>query len=381
LRLASYKLSPTWPVVWLGALMAVGCGGNSTAPPAANCGDPGTICTVMGNGVRAYAGEGAPPDRVSLYFPIDLIFDGSDRLVVIDWNNQRIRRLDTDGRVRTIVGTGEEDSVQVHGTPALQTSLHHSYSMAYDAAGELFIAGYHVPWVLREDAAQLVWVFAGVDTSGYAGDGGPALQAALGLPAGVAVASAGAPVYIADAENHCIRWVDASGIIHTLCGTGTPGYTGDGGLAQSATLHSPYRVRYDDATGAVYICDLGNHVVRRVDAEGNITTVAGTGVAGFSGDNGPANKAMLDNPLDARPGPDGALYIADSNANRVRRVDASGIITTVAGDGTAGYTGDGGLAAKARLSEPTAVAFDAAGNLYIADTNNSVIRKVVLATP
>jgi DNA-binding beta-propeller fold protein YncE len=318
---------------------------------------------------------------VSLYFPIDITFDSQNRLVVIDWNNQRIRRLDTDGRVRTIVGTGYEDSTQVHGTPARQTPLHHSYSMAYDGLGNLFIAGFHVPWVLKETPAELVFVFAGVDTPGYGGDGGPALSATFSVPTGVAVASAGAPVYIADGGDNCIRVVNASGTISTLCGNGTPGYSGDGGPAQNATLDAPYRVRYDEPTGAIYICDLNNHVVRRVDASGNITTVAGTGAAGSSGDGGLATLATLGSPLDAQRGPDGALYIADAHFNRVRRVDAAGIITTVAGNGSTGYAGDGGSALDAEFNQPTAVAFDATGNLYICDTGNSVIRKVVLVAP
>jgi len=365
-----------------GAYLALGCG-ESTTPKATQCGDLGTICTVLGNGVAAYAGEGATADRVSLYFPIDITFDSQNRLVVIDWNNQRIRRLDTDGRVRTIVGTGFEDSTQVFGTPALQTPLHHAYSMAYDGVGHLYIAGFHVPWVLRENPApdERVFVFAGADTPGYGGDGGPRLSATFSIPVGIAVASVGAPVYIADAGDHCIRVVNASGTINTLCGNGTPGYSGDGGPAANATLNQPYRVRYDEPTGALYICDLNNHVVRRVDASGDITTVAGNGLPGSSGDGGLATDAMLGSPLDAQRGPDGALYIADANANRVRRVDASGIITTVAGNGSKGYAGDGGSALEAELNQPTAIAFDATGNLYICDTGNSVIRKVVLVAP
>jgi DNA-binding beta-propeller fold protein YncE len=253
--------------------------------------------------------------------------------------------------------------------------------MAYDGIGNLYIAGFHVPWVLRETPAELVYVFAGVDTPGYGGDGGSALSAVLSVPTGVAVASSGAPVYIADAGDNCVRMVDASGTIHTLCGNGLPGYSGDGSLAVNATLNQPYRVRYDEPTGAVYICDLNNHVVRRVDAAGNITTVAGTGVPGSTGDGGAAVQATLYAPLDARRGPDGALYIADAQANRVRRVDAAGIITTVAGNGTKGYSGDGGSALNAEFDQPVAIAFDATGNMYICDSGNSVIRKVVLVAP
>src|SRR5262245_35328495 len=139
-----------------GALLALGCGG-STTPKPTTCGDLGTICTVMGNGTPGYAGEGSTPDHVSLYSPIDMTFDAQNRLVVNDLNNHRIRRLDLDGRVRTIVGTGEESETEPNGTPALQTSLHHSWSMAYDGLGNLFITGYHVPWVMRETPDELVW--------------------------------------------------------------------------------------------------------------------------------------------------------------------------------------------------------------------------------
>jgi hypothetical protein len=364
------------------ALGTAACQGEEvTPPPAAVCGDAATICTVAGSGVRAFRGEGDTPERVAFYFPIDAVFDGEDRLVVLDWNNFRVRRLDHDGRFRTIVGTGLEDTVRVHGVPALQTSLHHAYSLAYDGGGNLFIAGFHVPWVLRVTPAMLAWVAAGSESLGYAGDGGPALEAKLGLPTGVAVGSAGTPLFISDADHHCVRFVDADGVIHTLAGTGEAGYEGDEGPAASARLRGPYRVRYDEATGDVYICDTGNDVVRRVDGSGVITTVAGTGVGGYGGDDGPAIAARLETPMDARRGPDGGLYIADYGNHRVRRVDASGRITTVAGAGRPGYSGDGGSALTAELDGPAAVCFDAAGNLYVTDTQNSVVRKIVLAGP
>jgi DNA-binding beta-propeller fold protein YncE len=279
------------------------------------------------------------------------------------------------------VGTGFEDSVLVQGSPALQTSLHHSYSIAYDGGGNLYLAGFHVPWVLRVSPDMRVWTHAGTEIPGYSGDGGSALEAQLGIPTGVAAAAAGAPLYISDSEDHCIRVVDADGIIHTLAGNGTPGYAGDNGPAASCLLKSPYRVRLDEATGNVYVCDTGNHAVRRIDPGGTILTIAGTGVAGFNGDGGPAAVAQLSTPLDARVGPDGLLYIADSNNHRVRRVDTDGTIHTVAGSGTAGYSGDGGSALEARLNGPIALAFDAAGNLFVADTHNSVVRKIVLVAP
>jgi sugar lactone lactonase YvrE len=142
-------------------------------------------------------------------------------------------------------------------------------------------------------------------------------------------------------------------------------------------LYQPYRVRYHDPTGTLFICDTYNHRVRRVTADGVITTVAGNGEEGFSGDRGPADQARLALPYDARVGPDGAIYIADSANNRIRRVGEDGVITTVAGNGARGYSGDRGPALNAAFNNPSAVAFDEEGNLWIADTYNSAVRKVV----
>jgi NHL repeat len=353
--------------------MAAGCHDTTTAPP----GPSGTISTIMGTGLPGFTGDGDLPEVTALYYPLDLAYDAENRLLVIDWNNLRLRRVDHDGRVRTIVGTGQEpDTFVVNGTPALETALHHAFSMTLDSSGQIFLAGNHVPLIWKVDTDMRVWVVAGDDTVGYRGDGGPALEARLDSPCGVAVAPGGFPVYIADTANHSIRRLDADSTIHAVAGNGTAGYAGDGGPASQALFRGPFRVRLDPQTGNLIITDTGNHCIRRIDTSGKIETIVGTGTAGYSGDGGPATKARLNSPYDARVGPDGRLYIADTYNHCIRCVDAAGVITTVAGNGTAGFSGDGGPANEAQLSHPFAMVIDPDGNLLIADTYNSRIRRV-----
>jgi NHL repeat len=217
--------------------------------------------------------------------------------------------------------------------------------------------------------------FAGV-SAGFGGDGGPATAAWLRLPRTMAADAAG-NVYIVDSYNHRIRRVDTNGIITTIGGTGSVGYSGDGGPASSARFDTPHGIAADPA-GNVYVADPPNQRIRRIDAAtGIVTTVAGTGSSGFSGDGGPATAARIRYPKGVEIGPDGNLYIADNNNHRVRRVDLStGIITTVAGTGSRGFSGDGGPATAARLDEPRNITFDAQGRLYIVDQNNRRIRRV-----
>ena len=222
---------------------------------------------------------------------------------------------------------------------------------------------------------------AGDGTAGYSGDGGPAIDAELNGPRGVAVDPAG-DLFIADSNNNVVREVvKSTGDIITVAGNGPAGYSGDGGLATNAELDSPHDVAIDSA-GDLFIADQLNNVVREVvKSSGDITTVAGDGTAGYSGDGGLATKAELNNPVGLAFDAAGDLFIADWLNNVVREVvKATGDITTVAGDGTAGYSGDGGLATKAELNEPGGIAFDSEGDLFIADESNNVVREVLAAT-
>lgn len=361
-------------------LSVAGCGGESTEP-ADPCPVPGAICTVVGTGVSGYNPDLTLARETWLYYPIDLGFDGSGRLVLIDWNNHYVRRMNPDRRLEVILGTGEEREF-VEGGLAVETAIHHPFSLDFDGGGALYLAGFHVANVFKVGLDARVYNVAGTGLFGYGGDGGPAVDARLESPCGVAVAPGGFPIFISDTFNHRIRVVDADGTIRAFAGTGQAGFSGDGGPASEAMLNEPYRVRYDAASGNLYVCDTRNHVVRRIAPDGIISTVAGTPPegpdprGGFGGDGGPATEALLRTPYDARIGPDGALYVADTGNHRIRRVDASGIIETVAGSGEEGYAGDGGDARSASMNGPSAVAFDAAGALWIADTYNSVIRRV-----
>jgi hypothetical protein len=222
--------------------------------------------------------------------------------------------------------------------------------------------------------AIIIDTVAGNGSWGYSGDGGPATEAMLSYPRGVAVDASG-NIYIADLYNHRIRKVDTSGIITTVAGNGDEGYSGDGGPATEAMLDFPFGVAVD-ASGNIYIGDTHNYRIRKVDTSGIITTVAGNGAWGYSGDGGPATEAMLDFPCDVAVDASGNLYIGDVYNQRIRKVDTSGIINTVAGNGSWGYSGDGGPATEAQLHGPFGVTVDASGNLYIADYDNQRIRKV-----
>lgn len=349
----------------------------ATAPPTAtaapDCAAVGVICTVAGTGKSQFDGDGRPALETSFYFPIDVLFDRAGRLLIMDWNNLRLRRVDDDGTVRTVMGTDIED-FPVEGGLASESPLHHASNMEYDAAGNLYIAGDHVPVAFRIGTDDRVHTVAGSPEYGYAGDGGPALAAELSTPFGVLPDAAGG-LYISDVDAHVIRYVDPAGIIHTAAGTGQQGYAGDGGPATAALLAGPSRLQLGP-DGDLYFCEIKNHVVRRLRRDGTIDTVVGTGARGYAGDGSAATAAQLDTPYDIQFAPNGDLYVADTGNNVVRRVDAAGVITTVAGDGEPGFAGDGGPAATCSLRRPSALYLDGDGALWIADTSNHRIRRI-----
>src|SRR5439155_15012169 len=242
-------------------------------------------------------------------------------------------------------------------------SVHHAYE---PTSRMLYLGDGRWRQVQRIEKLQgTITTVAGNGSFGYGGDGGPAAQAQLRSPRGIAVASDGS-LYIADTLNDRIRRVTPVGNISTVAGSGTRGYSGDTGPATQAQLSLPHRIALGPE-GSLYIADTGNHRIRRVGTDGLITTVAGLGSAGFSGDGGPGAQASLNSAEGVAVGPDGTLYIADTGNNRVRRVTADGIITTVAGksDPSSGNTGDGVPATQAPLPFPTAVSVGPDGRLYI----------------
>ena len=292
-------------------------------------------------------------------------------LFIADPGNERIRKVDSAGVITTVAGTGIR-GFSGDGGPAVDARLSSPGGVAVDGAGNLFIADLFNHQIRKVDSAGVITTVAGTGIRGFSRDGGPAVDAWLASPGGVAVDGAG-NLFIADDGNRRIRKVDSAGVITTVAGTGGFGFSGDGGPAVDARLSYPRGVAVDGA-GNLFIADWWDDRIRKVDSAGVITTVAGTGGFGFSGDGGPAVDARLRSPGGVAVDGAGNLFIADEGNHRIRKVDSAGVITTVAGTGGFGFSGDGGPAVDARLRSPGGVAVDGAGNLFIADEGNGLIR-------
>jgi sugar lactone lactonase YvrE len=343
---------------------------------------PGHIATQAGSGVLGYSGDGGPAASAELSYPTGVAVDASGNLYIVDADNNRIRKVTAStGIITTVAGNGTA-GYSGDGGPATSAELDTPFGVAVDASGNLYIVDVNNDRIRKVTASTgIITTVAGNGTFGYSGDGGAAISAELYTPLGVAVDASG-NIYIADSGNNRIRKVTAStGVITTVAGNGTAGYSGDSGAATSGELNSPFGVAVD-ASGNIYIGDSGNNRIRKVTAStGIIISVAGNGTAGYSGDNGAATSAELYSPYGVAVDASGNLYIADTNNLVIRKVAAStGIINTVAGNGTAGSGGDGGAATGAALSYPTDAVVDSSGNFYIADYNNNKVRTVGSST-
>lgn len=330
------------------------------------------ISTVAGTGVAGFKGDNEPAVAAQLNRPYGIAVDSLGTLYFSDYNNHRIRKITTDGKISTVAGIGAGYSGD--NGPAVSARLNCPREVAVDGAGAVYVtdaANHRVRKITTDGTISTV---AGTGTAGYSGDGGPATAARLNYPLGVTVDSEGV-LYISDHSNNRVRKVTTDGTISTVAGTGTAGFKGDDGPALSAQLNRPYAVAVNEA-GVLFITDGNNHRVRKVSVDGTITTVAGTGTAGYGGDGGPATSAQFNLPLGVAVDSSGNLYISDYNNHRVRRVTPDGEISTVAGKGTAGFGGDGGPATAAQLSNPFGLAVDCVDTLYIADHLNNRVRKI-----
>ncbi|MFF4225094.1 RICIN domain-containing protein [Streptomyces abikoensis] len=331
------------------------------------------ISTVAGTGVAGFGGDNGPAVSAQLNRPYGIAVDSTGALYFSDFNNHRVRKITTDGKVSMFAGTGVAGFSGDNG-PAVSAQLYYPREVTTDSAGAVYIADQGNHRVRKVAVDGSISTVAGAGVAGFSGDGGQATAARLNTPLGVAVDSTGT-LYISDYGNHRVRKVTADGKISTVAGTGAAGFAGDGGPALSAQLRNPHGVAVDGA-GSLYIADIGNHRVRKVAVDGSISTVAGAGVAGFSGDGGQATAARLNTPVGMVVDSTDSLYIADHGNHRVRKVAADGNISTVAGTGTAGFSGDNGPAASAQLYNPFGLAVDCVDTLYIADHVNNRIRKV-----
>jgi len=392
----------------------------------------GNINTVAGTGTAGFSGDGAAATSAQLYYPEGVAVTSAGTVYIGDSNNYRIRQFTVGGNIATVAGNGSPTvETLLNNAAPLGVVLQYPYGITADSSKNIYVAESH-NFMVRElvHSSNLVDFFAGNGTYGYTGDGGAATSAELTYDYGVAKDSAG-NVYIADSYNHIIRMVNSAGVISTFAGTPQrAGFNGDGGPATSAFLYYPNGVAVD-SKGAVYIADYSNNVVRKVTA-GTITTIAGIGGRpGYSGDGGVATAALLYSPTAVAVDPLGNVYIADYNNCRVREISAvtgiittvagngactfsgdgiavessigypqgiavdangnffigdyfqrvrwvnpGGFMTTIAGNGTGGYTGDGGLATSSELYEPTGIALDSSGNILISDYNNLRVRSV-----
>jgi uncharacterized protein (TIGR03437 family) len=326
------------------------------------------ISTVAGNGTPGFSGDGSTATNAEMNSPTGLAIDSTGNLYIADSLNCRIRKV-ASGNISTFAGNGTF-SYSGDGGPAIQAQLNTPQGVAADAAGNLYIADTLNNVVRKVSPNGTISNYAGNGGAGNSGDGSAATSAQLHGPQGLAADTFG-NLYIADTMNAKVRKVSASGVIATVAGSGTPGSGGDGGAAASAQLNLPIGVAVD-SSGNLYIADFGNSRVRKVSASGAIGTVAGNGSFGYSGDGGPAVKAQLNGPQGVAVDAAGNLYIADTENNLIREVTAGGLIASVAGNGVAGYSGDGGQATSAQVGNPVGLAVDAAGNIFTLDASNRV---------
>jgi hypothetical protein len=420
------------PGLWLllGAWLAA-CG-TSDGKAACDPDAPDTICTIAGTAGQGYSGDNGPATKAEMYVPQDTVVADNGDVWVLDFNNYVVRSIDSKGIIRSIIGNGEVGDSPPPGVPAmpaLDAFFNHTTDLFFHD-GYLYLSAWHNSRIKRVKLSDMtIENFAGLGRrTYYDGDGGPALQASLDLPSSIALDPVG-NIVIMDQANQVVRMVDGSGIMHTIvgkcvieldepcapgvppvacpgsdkfaCATSdmdrdaqcakacSPGFGGDGGPALEARLGQPYgqaadpagRVVYDHA-GNLLIADTDNNRIRKVDAAGIITTIAGTGKAGYSGDGGPANQAQINRPVDVAIGPDNTLYFTDVFNSCIRKIDPAGVISSVAGQCSPnpddrGFAGDGGPPLQAKLNRPYGI--DLVGNkLYVSDSYNNRIRVVNL---
>lgn len=355
--------------------------GTSPVAPGTGCAAPGVVCTVLGMpGVSLNNGATGDADRFGLHFPTGVAVSAGGTVYVTDESNHRVVALDSKGKVTTVVGTGFVGDSP--GGPLSTSALHGPTALVWVAGsgavepGALVVALRGTNKIVRADlgASQLT-VLAGTGPRGYDGDG-PAREHLLGAPRGVAVATDGT-IYLADTDNHLIRAIRPDGALVTLAGQpGTPGHTGDGGPAKDATVHTPVGVAL--VGGDLLFADSGSHTLRRIAlATGTISLVAG-GIDQPGTADGPAADARFHYPTGVAAHGEGALLVTEEYNHCVRRVDlAAGTVQRYAGTcGTSGFDGDNGPREGALLSSPMGVATSPAGDVYVADTANQVVRSI-----
>lgn len=369
-------MRPDWRPLAIAACLTLGKG--QAAPPSPSP-PPPTIGTAVGAGEQGDRGDGGPARSALLNQPFDVAFDESGTLYLSDTFNHKIRKVDVkSGIISTVAGNGDK-GFSGDGGPATTARLNEPYGVVLDPLGNLYFVDRLNRRVRRVDAkTRVITTVAGDGSNTFSGDGGPGASAGMIEPNGVALDPQASRLYIADVADHRVRVVDlADGRISTFAGNGKGAREGDGGPASQASIFGARAVEVGP-DGTVYILERQGNSLRSVDPKtGRISTVAGTGAKGYSGDGGPALLATFNGPKELAIDPTGNFLIVDTENQAIRRVDAkSGVITTLAGSGKRGGSGDGGPATEAQLGRPHGVAVGPDGAVYIGDTENHRIRKV-----
>ncbi len=339
----------------------------------------GNVRTIAGSGVPGFSGDGGPALSARLLGPGRITLDSRGNIFFVDASTDFglrgvIRKIDTNGVITTVAGGGTRTGDNI---PATQSSLV-ALAVAVDSSGNIFLADRVGSTVRRVDAVSgLLTTVAGDGTAGFAGDGGSALRARFSFNASPALAvDATGNIFVGDEGNGRVRKIDRAGIVTTFAGNGLFRFSGNGGPATSATLYLPTALAQDGA-GNTFVSERTYGRIRRIAPDGTISVYAGNGTSGYSGDGGPATRASLNQPLGISVGPDGAMIFADSANCVLRRIETSGNISTIAGTGVCGTAGDGGPATRAQLFGPAGVYVDGAGNIAFTENEGNRIRLVV----
>ncbi len=335
------------------------------------------ITTVAGTGELGLGGDGGPAIDALIQRPTAVALSSRGHLYIADEQNNRVRMVDPEGIISTVMGTGHS-AFQSRDRLAVETNLVNAYGIATDKEDNLYVLSRGHSKIFKVGNDGIARRIVGTGQQGFEGDGGPAIDAKISFSNHLVVDSRG-NLFIADTGNHRIRRVSPDGVITTIAGTGEMGFGGDDGPAVEARLAYPSAIAID-SQGNLYIADFNNHRIRKLSTDGIITSVAGTGESGYNGDGRPALKGQIGEPCGVAVDRRGYIYIGDQVNNRVRVVTPSGMMYTVAGTGVRGHTGDGGAAEKAQTSNPDIIALDNEDNLYIPDHINGVVRKLTRVT-
>src|ERR1700722_1153535 len=332
-----------------------------------------TINTFVGNGTAGYSGDEGQAIQAEINRVVGLATDAAGNVYLADQNNNRVRKVDTNGVITTFAGTGVA-GYSGDGGPAAQAQLNGPLGLCVAPSGGIYVNDEGNGRVREISTSGTITTVAGNGSAVSSGDGGQAMNAGMVIPIRCAVDSGG-NLFIVDQGAFRVRKVDGNGIITTYAGSGAQGFSGDGGLATQAEMNNPPWASVD-ASGNLYVTDQFNQRIRRIDAtSGTITTVAGNGNISYGGDGGLATSASLNYPGGTVVDSSGALFIVDTVNQRIRKV-SGGVITTVAGTGTAGYAGDGGAPLQAEFNGPFPIALNNAGNLFVGDLMNNRVREI-----